>query len=63
MNRRKTCVLGSFVLGAMVLLPALAAGQDGPLRGIRTYAVMIGALSGLNSVVGYTGERVSSRSR
>lgn len=30
MNRRKTCVLGSFVLGAMVLLPALAAGQDGP---------------------------------
>lgn len=30
-----------------------AAGQTGPLHGIRTYAVMIGALSGLNSAVGY----------
>ena len=42
----------------LVMCSMSAAGQDGPLRGIRTYAVMIGALSGLNSVVGYVGERV-----
>jgi hypothetical protein len=30
MNLRLACVLGSFVFGATVLGPALAAGQDGP---------------------------------
>jgi benzylsuccinate CoA-transferase BbsF subunit len=42
----------------LVMCSMSAAGQHGPLRGIRTYAVMIGALSGLNSMVGYTGDRV-----
>ncbi len=42
----------------LVMCSMSAAGHRGPLRGIRTYAVMIGALSGLNSMVGYPGERV-----
>lgn len=42
----------------LIMCSMSAAGHQGPLRGIRTYAVMIGALSGLNSLVGYPGERV-----
>ncbi len=42
----------------LVMCSMSAAGHKGPLSGIRTYAVMIGALSGLNSMVGYPGERV-----
>ncbi len=42
----------------LVMCSMSAVGQNGPLRNIRTYAVMIGALSGLNSIVGYPGEHV-----
>ena len=42
----------------LIMCSMSAAGHKGPLRGIRTYAVMIGALSGMNSIVGYPGERV-----
>lgn len=42
----------------LVMCSMSAVGQNGPLRNIRTYAVMIGALSGINSMVGYTDEPV-----
>lgn len=42
----------------LVMCSMSAVGQDGPLRGIRTYATMIASLSGLDSLVGYPGGRV-----
>lgn len=42
----------------IVMASMSAAGQDGPLRDIRTYGPTISALSGLDSMVGYPGERV-----
>lgn len=42
----------------LIMCSMSAAGQQGPLRGIRTYAAMIGGLAGLNRLVGYPGERV-----
>ncbi|MCC7487298.1 MAG: CoA transferase [Burkholderiales bacterium] len=42
----------------LVMCSMSAAGQDGPLRGIRTYATMIAGLAGLDGLVGYPGERV-----
>ncbi|MBI4195255.1 MAG: CoA transferase [Betaproteobacteria bacterium] len=42
----------------MVMCSMSAVGQNGPLRGIRTYATMIASLAGLDSLVGYPGERV-----
>ncbi len=42
----------------LIMCSMSAVGQDGPLRDIRTYATMIAGLSGLDSLVGYPGERV-----
>lgn len=42
----------------LVMIAMSAAGQDGPLHEIRTYGPSISALSGLDSMVGYPGERV-----
>ncbi|OGA52974.1 MAG: hypothetical protein A3G24_24010, partial [Betaproteobacteria bacterium RIFCSPLOWO2_12_FULL_62_13] len=42
----------------VVMCSMSAVGQNGPLRGIRTYATMIASLAGLDSLVGYPGERV-----
>lgn len=42
----------------IVMLAMSAAGQTGPLHRIRTYGPSISALSGLDSMVGYPGERV-----
>ena len=42
----------------LVMCSMSAVGQNGPLRGIRTYATMIASLAGLDSLVGYPGERV-----
>ncbi|MGZ5092181.1 MAG: CoA transferase [Burkholderiales bacterium] len=42
----------------LVMCSMSAVGQQGPLRGIRTYATMIASLAGLDSMVGYPGERV-----
>jgi len=42
----------------LVMCSMSAVGQNGPLRGIRTYATMIASLAGLDSLVGYSGERV-----
>ncbi|HEV7391095.1 MAG TPA: CoA transferase, partial [Burkholderiales bacterium] len=42
----------------LVMCSMSAVGQHGPLRGIRTYATMIASLAGLDSIVGYPGERV-----
>lgn len=42
----------------LVMCSMSAVGQDGPLRGIRTYATMIASLAGLDSLVGYPGGRV-----
>ena len=42
----------------LVMCSMSAVGQSGPLRGIRTYATMIASLAGLDSLVGYPGERV-----
>lgn len=42
----------------VVMCSMSAVGQQGPLRGIRTYATMIASLAGLDSLVGYPGERV-----
>lgn len=42
----------------IVMLAMSAAGQTGPLHTIRTYGPSISALSGLDSMVGYPGERV-----
>jgi len=42
----------------LIMCSMSAVGQDGPLRDIRTYATMIAGLSGLDSLVGYRGERV-----
>ena len=42
----------------IVMLAMSAAGQSGPLHTIRTYGPSISALSGLDSMVGYPGERV-----
>lgn len=42
----------------VVMCSMSAAGQTGPLRGIRTYATMIASLAGLDSLVGYASERV-----
>lgn len=78
MNRRKTCVLGSFVLGAMVLLPALAAGQDGPyypvpswdqtLRGTKRFVLVMpieghGFQSVLDRETGLVWQRVPTEPR
>jgi benzylsuccinate CoA-transferase BbsF subunit len=42
----------------LIMLAMSAAGQTGPLHEIRTYGPSISALSGLDSMVGYPGERV-----
>lgn len=42
----------------LVMCSMSAVGQQGPLRGIRTYATMIASLAGLDSLVGYAGGRV-----
>ncbi len=42
----------------LVMCSMSAVGQNGPLRGIRTYATMIAGLAGLDSLVGYPGGRV-----
>lgn len=42
----------------LVMVALSAAGQTGPLHRIRTYGPSISALSGLDSLVGYPGERV-----
>lgn len=42
----------------LVMCAMSAVGQNGPLRGIRTYATMIASLAGLDSLVGYPGGRV-----
>ncbi|MEO5739018.1 MAG: CoA transferase [Vicinamibacterales bacterium] len=42
----------------LVVCSMSGVGQDGPLRGIRTYATMIASLAGLDSLVGYPGGRV-----
>lgn len=41
----------------LVMCSMSAVGQNGPLRGIRTYATMIASLAGLDSLVGYPGGR------
>lgn len=43
---------------SLVMLSMSGTGQVGPLAGIRTYATIIAALSGMDSLVGYPGERV-----
>ncbi len=42
----------------LVMLSMSGMGQTGPLAGIRSYATIIAALSGMDSLVGYAGERV-----
>lgn len=42
----------------LVMCSMSAVGQDGPLRGIRTYATMIASLAGIDGLVGYPNERV-----
>lgn len=42
----------------LVMLSMSGTGQSGPLAGIRSYATIIAALSGMDSLVGYPGERV-----
>jgi crotonobetainyl-CoA:carnitine CoA-transferase CaiB-like acyl-CoA transferase len=42
----------------LIMCSMSAVGQAGLLRDIRTYATMIAGLSGLDSLVGYSGERV-----
>ena len=42
----------------LVMCAMSAVGQNGPLRGIRTYATMIASLGGLDSLVAYPGNRV-----
>jgi crotonobetainyl-CoA:carnitine CoA-transferase CaiB-like acyl-CoA transferase len=42
----------------VIMCSMSAVGQDGPLRGIRTYATMIASLAGLDSLVAYPGGRV-----
>ncbi|MCC6531957.1 MAG: CoA transferase [Burkholderiales bacterium] len=42
----------------LIMCSMSAAGQSGPLRGIRTYASMIAALAGMSSMAGYPGEKV-----
>ena len=42
----------------LIVCSMSAAGATGPLRDIRTYATMIAGLCGLDSMVGYPGERV-----
>ena len=42
----------------LVMCSMSAVGQEGPLRGIRTYATMIASLAGIDGLVGYPGERV-----
>lgn len=42
----------------LVMLSMSGTGQFGPLAGIRSYATIIAALSGMDSLVGYPGERV-----
>jgi len=48
----------SGVNSGLVMCSLSAAGATGVLRDLRTYAMMIGALCGLDSMVGYPGERV-----
>jgi len=48
----------SAVRPGLVMCAMSAVGQSGPLRDIRTYATMIAGLAGLDSLVGYPGERV-----
>lgn len=43
---------------SLVMLSMSGTGQGGPLAGIRSYATIIAALSGMDSLVGYPGERV-----
>ncbi len=42
----------------LIMCSMSAAGASGPLRELRTYATMIAGLCGLDSMVGYPGERV-----
>ncbi len=42
----------------LIMCSMSAVGQEGPLRDIRTYAAMISALSGMDSLAGYEGGRV-----
>lgn len=37
----------------LVMLSMAAAGQDGPLRGVRTYGLSLASITGLDSVTGY----------
>jgi len=48
----------SNVSPGLIMCSMSAAGASGPLRDIRTYATMIAGLCGLDSMVGYSGERV-----
>ncbi|MEX1140948.1 MAG: CoA transferase [Thermoleophilaceae bacterium] len=41
---------------ALIVLSMSAAGEDGPMRGLRAYAPVMTALSGLESMVGYDDE-------
>jgi len=41
----------------IIMASISSTGQSGPLRNLRAYAPSIGALSGLDSVMGYEGER------
>ncbi len=42
---------------AVIMASISSTGQSGPLRDLRAYAPSIGALSGLDSTMGYQGER------
>ncbi len=42
---------------AVIMASISSTGQSGPLRNLRAYAPSIGALSGLDSTMGYAGER------
>jgi benzylsuccinate CoA-transferase BbsF subunit len=42
----------------LVMCSMSGTGQTGPLAGIRSYATIIAALSGMDGLVGYPGERV-----
>ena len=41
----------------IVMISISSNGQDGPLKGLRAYAPSIGALAGMDSAIGYDGER------
>ncbi len=42
----------------LIMASLSAAGQTGPLKDIMTYGPSLGALAGLDSLIGYSGERV-----